>query len=167
MAKTVVLKVAKAGDPVKPTPKKEIAVASGDTVMDADFDLRDRLSELATKGNTLNPDDKAAIYLSLSKSLGQDRAQKLMTHAYLFNAKPEVQRLSPEEKLKSFYSIGSNDPDVQELIGRTKNLGYGVVPGFRGSTSVLNQATQRGTADQQVGTVDPEVRRRVMLRIGR
>jgi len=165
MAK-VVLKVAKAGDPVKPA-NKPIDVASGKTIIDTDVDLRDRLSELATKGNTLNPDDKSAIYLALSKSLGQDRAQKIMTHAYLFNSKPEVQRLSPEEKIKSFYTVGSNDPDVQEIIGRTKNLGYGVLPGFRNSTSVLNQAVQAGTSERPVGIVDPEVRRKVMVRIGR
>jgi len=166
MAK-VLVKVAKAGDPVKPAPKKEIAIASGDTAIDTDLDLRDRLSELATKGNSLNSNDKSAIYLALSKSLGQERAQKLMTHAYLFNAKPEMQRLSPEEKIKSFYTIGSNDPDVQEIIGRTKNLGYGVLPGFRNSTSVLNQAVQAGTSERPVGVVDPEVRRKVMVRIGR
>jgi len=165
MAK-VVVKVAKSGDPVKPV-SKAIDVASGKTIIDTDLDLRDRLSELAIRGNSLSPDDKTALYGALTSSLGKERAQKLMTHAYLFNARPEVQRLSPEEKIKSFYTIGSNDPDVQEIIGRTKNLGYGVLPGFRNSTSVLNQAVQAGTADRPVEVVDPEVRKKVMVRIGR
>jgi len=165
MAK-VYLKVAKS-DPAKPAPKKEIAVSSGKTVIDADLDLRDKLAELAVRGNALSPDDKAAVYGALTSSLGKERAQKLMTHAYLFNSRPDMQGMSPEEKLKSFYTIGSNDPDVQEVIGRTKNLGYGILPGFRGSISDINKDVQKGVYGQNIGVVSPEVQKRVMLKIGR
>lgn len=161
MAK-VSLKVARAGDPVKPV---SITGSSARVPVSKDFDLRDRLSELAIRGNSLSPDDKAAIYGSLIESLGKDRAMKVMNHAYIFNSKPEVQRLSPEEKVKSFYTIGSNDPDIMDVITRTKNLGYGVLPGYRESISDLNQATQRGVLPSGAQSVNPQAASRVMLQI--
>ena len=166
MANKVMLKVAKAGDPAKPT-SAGIEVPSGKTPIDIDLDLRDRLAELAVKGNTLNPTDRAAVLSSLTTTLGRERAEKLMTHAFIFNSRPEVQRLSPEDKLKSFYTIGSSDPEIQGIIGRTKNLGYGVIPGFRGSVSDLNQAVQKGAAYGGTAVVDPEIQRKVMLRVGK
>lgn len=166
MAK-VLLKVSpKAGDPAKPI-AKGVEVPSGKTPIDVDLDLRDRLAELAIKGNTLNPTDRMAVLSALTTNLGRERAEKLMTHAYIFNSRPEVQKLTPEDKLKSFYSIGSNDPDVQAVIGRTKNLGYGVLPGFRGSISDLNQAVQRGDTYGTSAVVDPEIQRKVRLRINK
>lgn len=163
MAK-ILLKVApKSGDPTKPTAVGDVVVPTNRSKYDQDFDLRDRLSELAVRGNSLNPDDKAAIYGYLTSNLGKDRAMKLMNHAYIFNSRPDVQRLSPEEKIKSFYEIGSSDPEVMEVMGRTKKLGYGVLPGFRESVSALNQALQ-GRAST---TVDPEAARRVLLRVNK
>jgi hypothetical protein len=166
MAK-VLLKVApKAGDPTKPTTVGDVIIPANRGKYDQDFDLRDKLSELAVRGNSLNPDDKAAIYGYLTSNLGKDRAMKLMNHAYIFNSRPDVQRLSPEERLKSFYTIGSTDPEIMEVIGRTKNLGYGILPGYRESVSDLNQATQRGGVAVPVSqTVNPEVRRKVMLQV--
>jgi hypothetical protein len=143
MAKKVLLKVAPpSGDP-KNEYKKDV-IYSDRGQFDTYLDLRDKLAELAVQGRNLHPDDRAAIYGYFTNALGPERAQKIITHAQLFNGRPDIQGLSPEEKLKSFYTIGSNDPDVQQLISKTRNLGYGVVPGYRGSASAINQATQQG-----------------------
>jgi hypothetical protein len=164
MAK-VLLKV---GDPKRPTtPSSNDASSGSKSTIDTGFDLRDRLSELVTRGNGLSPDDKAAIYGSLESLLGKGRAQKIMNHAYIFNTRPEVQRLPLEEKLKSFYTVGSNDPEVMEVIRRTKTLGYGVAPGFRESVSDLNQQTLDRNRSAIVGTATPEVQRKIMLRTSR
>lgn len=135
--------------------------------VDADFDMRDKLSELAIRGNMLAPDDKMAIMGYLSSQLGKEKAEKLMTHAYIFNSRPEVQRLSPEDKLRSFYTIGSTDPDIKAVIDKSKSLGYGVVPGFRESVSTLNQAIQKGETTTPVTSVNPEVQRRIRLKINK
>lgn len=124
MAKKVMIRVNKGGTPI-PT--------------DTKFDLRDVLSGLVAKGNILNPDDKAALYGSLVSNIGQENAQKIMNHAYLFNQRSDIQRLPLEEKIKTFYTIGSNDPYVNDVISKTKTLGYGVLPGFRQSASDINQ----------------------------
>ena len=136
MAKKVVFKV-NTGDPEKKSSNQ--ASSRGNTQIDRDFDLRDRLAELVGKGNALSQPDREHIYGSLSDLVGQESAARIIQHAFLFNARPDVQALPVEEKLKSFYTIGSNDPSVQRAINKTKALGYGVVPGFRTSSSALNQ----------------------------
>lgn len=167
MAKVRVKVPIATGDPVKPKMIGDVVIPENRTQTDVDFDLRDTLASLAVKGNSLSADDRQALMGSLTSTLGRERAEKLLTHAYIFNSKPEIQGLSPEEKIKSFYTIGSNDPDVQAVIGRTKNLGYGVVPGFRESVSDLNQAIRRGDVGTAAVAVNPEVQRRIRLRIGK
>ena len=131
-----------------------------------DFDLRDRLSELVGRGNTLNPDDKAAIYGNLVANLGKEKAQKVMNHAYIFNQRPDILNLPLEDKLKAFYTIGSNDADVNALIAKSKTLGQGVVPGFRQSSSDINQQLSgQVPATATTVAVSPEIQRRVMLQV--
>lgn len=154
MAKSkVMLRVAGSGDPKVP--------------VNADFDIRDQLTALVGKGNTLSPDDKAAIYGSLVARVGKENAAKVMDHAYIFNQRPEIQRLPLEDKIKSFYSLGSNDQFVNDMIAKSKSLGYGVLPGFRGSANVLNQ--EMSGAIRPVATVTPnsEVQRRILLQTRR
>ena len=163
MAK-IIVKVPKAGDPIKPT--TSIIPANRSTI-DQDFDMRDTLASLAVKGNSLNPDDRMALLGSLTTSLGREKAEKLLTHAYIFNSRPEIQKLSPEEKIRSFYTIGSSDPDIQGIISRSKGLGYGVLPGFRESASDLNQAIRRDDVGTGSIAANPEVQKRIRLRIGK
>jgi hypothetical protein len=166
MAKVRVVKpTVVAGDPAKPADNN--MVLSSRSKLDTDLDLRDKLSELAIRGNALHPDDKTAIFGYLTNAFGRDKAQKIINHAYIFNSRPDMQGLSPEEKLKSFYTIGSTDPDVQDVISKTKNLGYGILPGYRGSSSAINQAVQKGSYGGAVGAVDPEIQKKVMIRVSK
>lgn len=165
MAK-VMLRVSKSGDPVKgDSGEEKMVLSTNKPKIDKDLDLRDRLSELIGKGNTLSPDDKASIYSNLVATLGKDKATKLMNHAFIFNSRPDMQKMPIEEKIKSFYTIGSSDPELTEIIGRTKNLGYGVVPGFRESTSQLNQELSGRVPVAETVAANPEIQRRVMLKI--
>lgn len=150
MAK-VMIKVAKGGDPKVP--------------VSSDFDIRDSLSALIGKGNALSPDDKAGIYGNLVAKLGEGKARKVMDHAYIFNSRPETQKMPIEDRLRSFYTIGSNDADVQGLIEKSKSLGYGVLPGFRRSSNALNQELAGQVAAVSPGVVDPEVQRKILLQV--
>jgi hypothetical protein len=165
MAKVLLKVTPQTGDPIKKIGDTVLPAGKGRT--DQEFDIRDRLAELVGKGNTLNTDDKAAIYGSLVASLGKNKAQKVMNHAYLFNARPDVQSLPLEDKLRSFYTIGSNDPDVNALIAKSKTLGYGAVPGFRQSSSAINQQLSgQVPANGTINTsVAPEIQKRVMLQV--
>lgn len=135
-----------------------------------DFDIRDRLAELVGKGNALAPDDKAAIYGSLVASLGKDKAEKVMSHAYLFNNRPDIVKLPSEDKIRAFYTIGSNDPDVNAIISKSKTLEYGPIAGFRQSASSINQGLS-GQAPLLTtapgATVSPEVQRKIMVRVNK
>ena len=167
MAKVLLKVKPKTGDPAKPQMIGDTMIPAGKTKIDQGFDLRDRLAELAVMGNSLRPDDKASIYSGLVSQVGQKTAQKLMDHAFIFNSRPEIQNLSQEDKLRAFYTIGASDPSVMDVISKVKNLGYGVVPGYRESISSLNQAARQGAGDQPLQPVNPEVTRRIMLRTNR
>lgn len=150
MAK-VTVKVAKSGDPKVPGTK--------------DFDVRDKLADLVIRGNSIVPDEKKAIYSSLITALGEDKARKIMDHAYIFNTRPEVQGLPLEQRLNSFYTIGSNDPDVMDVLTRSKSLGYGILPGMRNSSSSLQQEATGRVRPVDVISDNPELRRKVMIQV--
>jgi hypothetical protein len=154
------------GDPVPATTVTDAMVLSPNKPkIDQQFDLRDRLAELVAKGNTLNTDDKSAIFGSLAGKYGKDLAMRIMNHAYIFNQRPDIQKLPMEDKLKAFYTIGSNDPAVHDMINSVKNLSYGVVPGFRSSVSEGVQAA-RGTVPTVAATTDkPEIKKEIRLRL--
>lgn len=166
MAKKVMLKVAPpTGDPSKPADQNMIL--STRTPIQQNLDIRDHLAALIGTGNALKPDDKAAIFGSLTSALGRDKAIKIMNHAYIFNQRPDVLKLPMEDKLKAFYTIGSNDPDVNQVMAKSKSLGYGALPGFRESSSSLNQQLIGRVPETPVSNIDPEVQKKVMIRVSK
>jgi hypothetical protein len=156
------------GDPTTPATvgKEEMILSANKPKIDQDFDVRDRLAELVGKGNTLNADDKSAILGSLATRYGKDIAMRIMNHAYIFNQRPDIQKLPMEDKLRAFYTIGSNDPDVHNVINSAKNLGYGVVHGFRNSSSDINKQLTNRVPVITEGSDKPEIKKKVMLKIG-
>lgn len=165
MAKKVVVKVAPStGDPVKRNTSEGMLLTPHNPITQ-NLDLRDRLAELVGKGNALNPDDKSAIFGALTSQLGEDKAMKIMNHAYLFNQRPDVLKLPLEDKIRAFYTIGSNDPDVNQVIAKSKTLGYGTLPGFRESASAANQQLSGKIPMATSIAVDPDVQKKVMLQV--
>jgi hypothetical protein len=167
MAKKIMIKVAPpSGDPKNPTVDQgPVILSPGKTPIDQNFDLRDRIYELIGSQNNLKPGDQAAIYANLTRMLGKDRATKVMDHTYLFNAKPEYQKLPIEERIKHFYDIGSNDPDVQDIMTKTKVLGYGTGQGFRTSQSQINQALAGRIPITETTDITPDVQKKIMLKV--
>jgi ribosomal protein L23 len=165
MAKKVMLKVS--NDPVKREEVIEEKTFTPPTrnAVDESFDIRDIMYQLVGSGNALKPDDKMAMYGRLQTLLGADKAQKLMNHAYIFNTRPDVQKLPTEAKITSFFNIGSNDADVNQLIQKTKALGYGVQPGFRTSVSDANQRLAGRLGGDVALNPNEEMQKKVMLKI--
>lgn len=161
MAKKVMLRI---GDPATPAGNNMILKANDPTK--TALDVRDHLAALIAGGNNLSPDDKKAVFQGLSNALGQEQAQKVLLHAYVFNNRPDVQRLPIEEKLKTFYDIGSTDADIHNLLTKTKALGYGVVPGFRESSSGINQQLT-GRVPAVVAQSQPEMQKKIMLKVSK
>lgn len=166
MATKVKVKIApKTGDPAKGVVEEKAIYSATRPKQAVEFDIRDRLSALVGKGNALLPDDKASIYSTLVASLGEQKARKIMDHAYLFNQRPDVQQLPVEDKLRAFYTIGSNDPDVGSVIARSKSLGYGPLQGFRTSSDNMNQQLAGRIPATGDMAVDSEIKKRVMVKV--
>lgn len=166
MAKKVLVKVATAGDPVNGDGSQNVLL-SNRTPMARQLDVRDILAELVGKGAALTPKERGGIFQTLSAQMGQDKAEKIMTHAYAFNQRPDVLKLPVEEKLKAFYTIGSNDSDVNQVIAKSKTLGYGVLPGFRNSSSAINQKLSGLIPETADVAISPGAQEKVMLRVNK
>jgi len=165
MAKKTMLRISpSSGDP-KSTTDNTMILKANDPTKTA-LDVRDHLAALVAAGNNLSQEDRKAVFQGLSNALGQEQAQKVLLHTYMFNNRPDVQRLPIEEKLRTFYDIGSNDPAVHDLLAKTKTLGYGVVPGFRESSSAINQQLT-GKIPAIASLPQPELQKKTMLRISK
>ena len=108
-------------------------------------DIRDILSGFVAKGFTdLSSDDAKHYFAALSGLVGRQTAQQLAIHIFLFNQRPDTVSKPPEEKVRQFYSIGSNDPHVDNVIKGAGAFGEGPIVGLRQSHDVLSmQATNR------------------------
>lgn len=166
MAKKIMLRVSpSSGDPKPPAVDNMMVLKANDPTKTA-LDVRDHLAALVAGGNNLSQDDRKAVFQGLSNALGQEQAQKVLLHAYMFNNRPDVQRLPIEEKLRTFYDMGSNDPGVHDLLAKTKALGYGVVPGFRESASAINQQLSGKIPTVAIAS-QPEMKKKTMLRMSK
>lgn len=136
---------------VKGDPQPKVVVSEtitpSKTIVDDRFDVRDIVSNMAGSGSVdlTNPDTRAN-FLHLQGKLGAPKAQKLIAHLTAFNSRPEVQKMTPEQRVQSLYSLGSQDADVAETLKQGNALGYGVLNGLRTSPLVGNmKLTGRNT----------------------
>ena len=119
------------------------------TPADYDLDVRDIIADFVGKGKELKGDDQSAYISRLGVILGKPQAQKLVNHLFLFNARDDVKGKSFDQKLESFYNIKSGDNDIDSILSKTKNLGYGVHEGAQTSTDVINkELTGRKIGDE-------------------
>lgn len=119
------------------------------TVLDERADIRDILSGVVGNGftNFSNPDSQHNFAV-LSSIVGKQTAQQLMTHAFIFNQRPDVQGKSVDQRVSQFYDMGSSNPDLNNILQASRNLGQGAVPGLYQSNDILNkQATGRDNAN--------------------
>jgi hypothetical protein len=132
-------------DPEDPKPKSY--VPRGKTTVDSDLDVRDLLSNMVGQGyaswQEINMDEDAkAKYGALVERVGRPLATKLVTQAISFNTRTGVKNQPVEQKIQSFYDIGSGDAEVAKTLTSLKALGTGVVSGFRESILKGNQELQ-------------------------
>lgn len=150
---------------VDPVVKEKVIISKGRTPLDDTADVRDILSGLVGKGMTgLNDDDSRNGYNRLQSLVGPQQAQKLMNHMFVFNSRPDLKGAAPEARINSFYQTPSSDPEVSGTLNKVKSFGYGVLPGFRQSSSQLNQGLS-GQTSPEVAVVAPDAQRAVKLKI--
>lgn len=153
------------GDPKKGGElKEEVKYTPGRTQLDDTADLRDLITGMVGKGYTdLSTDDAKSNYSRLRSLVGDATANKLMTHVFIQNQRPGAANLPVEAKIKEFYEIPSADTDISNVLGKVKTFGYGVLPGFRESSSFTNQQLA-GRIPGSTAMVDPAVSK-IKLRV--
>lgn len=123
-----------------PGDKAAPIVAKGTrTPADEDAAVRDSLSAIVGKGYTGITDDdiKGRVQL-LQGILGAPAAQKLISHALLFNQRPGMQKLGAADRVSQFYDMQHSDKEVNGLVQRLKAFGSGPVAGLNDSPDTGN-----------------------------
>lgn len=114
------------------------------SVLDDYADSRDFLSTLVGGGHLGIGDnvDLQTQFRAMSERVGTPLAQKLAAQAILFNQRPDAQKLPVEDRVKHFFSLGSNDPEVSQYLKNSGAIGEGSGIGFRNSTLITNSQLQ-------------------------
>lgn len=108
----------------------------GRTDLTTNVDIRDALAHAISGGYTsFSDDDIKANYKYIAGQIGAPKAQKLFVQAFQFNQRPGSQGKSNEQKIQSFYELGSADPDTKDTLERIKNSSSGPVEGYRSSVN--------------------------------
>lgn len=112
--------------------------------LDTYADARDIISSFVGGGHTSvgGSADLQNNYRRLTDLVGAPLAQKLHNQAALFNQRPDAQKLSPEQRVQNFFSLGSNDPELSQFIKNAGSIGQGQTPGFNNSTLFSNSVLQ-------------------------
>lgn len=156
------LRIDDTGD--KPTAKQVAATGKNRTSIDDTADVRDILSGLVGKGtSTLADETTRADYARLQQLLGPQKAMKVMTQVFLHNGRNVDTPM--EKRIQDFYDIGSNEPEVAEVLKTSKTLGYGILPGFRDSSKQTNQVLTGRVPTTIAANDNSDLRNKVMLRL--
>lgn len=159
------IKVTKTEPPV--TVKEVLRTKTG---ADDTADIRDHINFLVAKGGVpnLQDDDSRGSYALLSQKLGTDKARKLLDAMAIHAQRPEVIAMkTPEQRIQSFYTIGSSNPDISPYIQQAKVFGSGVLSGFNRSSLLGNQILS-GTAEKVAASNNPaaaDLAKKILLRV--
>lgn len=107
---------------------------------DDQFDTRDIIASFIGKGFKDLSDDQAKKDVAyLRANLGNEKTNKLMNQIFVFNNRNDMSGKSWQDKLNSFYTIGSKDQDIQKILQTSQSLDRGVIAGVTDSGNASNQ----------------------------
>jgi hypothetical protein len=110
------------------------------TTGETSLDISDLISHAVAGGYTSFSDDSIrSNFKYLSGIIGQDKARKLFNQAFIYNQRPDAKQKSAEQKIQSFYEIGSADPETNKTLQSIKNWGAGSLARFNQSVYEGNQ----------------------------
>jgi hypothetical protein len=163
--------MAAAGAGGGPTMPAAQTIAPNKTRLDDTADLRDSISVLLGKGYTANPgdEDMKAHQARVLALLGPAAGQQLLSHLQVFNQRPGMDKLSPDERVQQLYSLGSQHPVVGPILNRVKSFGTGPTSGFRESVDVANQklqGTYKNAPERMSNAVSEAIRKQMGQRTG-
>lgn len=128
-------KLQEGGDPI-PQPTKGAGNAGHKAI------LSDLMSMgIVNTGNKKELQNQRRILINnATAEFGRGASQKLVTDIVAYTQRPEVQKLTPQQKIASYYGINSNDPDVQNIKNQFKNFGYNPGVLYQNSPDINVQA---------------------------
>lgn len=120
------------------------------------LDISDIMSNTVAKGyKSFSDEEVKANYKYLSNVLGQDQARKLFNQAFIFNQRPDMKGKGLEDRIQSFYEIGSNDESTGKILKSVKDWGAGPLARWNASTNEGNQIVS-GKVNQGKKAADPD-----------
>lgn len=150
----------------KPTAQATTATGKSRTADDDTADIRDILSGLVGKKiSNLSDEGARSDFARLQALVGPEKAQKLVTQVIIHNQRNANAPM--EKSIQDFYEVGSNDPDVNDVLKTVKGFGYGVLPGFRDSSKQANQILTGKIPNATASVDQDDLQRKVMLRLNK
>ncbi len=117
----------------------KVPKVESDLTADSVADMRQIMSNMVGRGHkNLKDESINGDFAALVNTVGVSKARKLMDQAIIYNQRPEVKNMSIENKVQSFFDMGSSDKDVNTLLQKARSFGDGVVAGMNRSPSVEN-----------------------------
>lgn len=115
---------------------------------------RDAISALVGAGGiqSLLPADRKAVNATLTGYLGQTNATKLIDQISIFNQRPDMLQKSATQRIDSFFTMGSRDPDIDSIIKTTGKAGQGAIAD---ASQTSNELTKKVAAGADVLTPPP------------
>lgn len=131
----------------KPTPTGRKRGKSDDL-----FDARDIVASFVGKGyKDLSNDQAKEDYKYLHNTLGAEAATKLMNQVFIFNNRTDLGGKSWQDRVNTFYTIGSNDKSTSQLIQQLSSLDRGPIAGLTEAGNLTNkQLTGRSDLDNKI-----------------
>lgn len=107
---------------------------------------RDAISALVGAGGIQNllPEDRKAVNAALAGYLGQNKATKLIDQISIFNQRPDMLKKSATQRIDSFFTIGSRDPDIDSIIKTTGQAGQGAIADASQTSNDLTKKVAAG-----------------------
>lgn len=147
----------------KPT-EPQATTGKSRTSDDDTADIRDILSNLVgRKISNLQDESVRSDYARLQALVGAQKANKLLSQVLIHNSRSGS--VPMEKSIQDFYEVGSNDPEVNDVLKTVKGFGYGVIPGFRDSSKQGNQILTGKIPGATAAVDQDELKRKIMLRL--
>lgn len=108
-------------------------------------DLSDLMSyNIVNKGDKKTMHDYQGVLLkNATSTFGVDKGRKLYNEISIFNQDPQYNKLGPDDRIRQFYELQSQDKDVQDIKNQFRNFGSSGPAGLYDTSPDVNVQSQR------------------------
>lgn len=141
----------------------EVKIGSGiaqpRTGLDNTADIRDILANIVGNGyKGLSDNSIKADYARLANIVGITQAQKLVDHAIVYNQRSDVIGKPLEARIQGFYSMGSQDKNINNILQNAGKFGDGPIAGLNRSNARTNMDLTGTDVVGELGSANEEIK---------